>query len=200
MWILRILFLSMGIVSFIGCSAVKMPVTNEYRLSSFSARQFVSSPRPVTILVTAPDAVAGYQTEQMRYIQKPFQLEAFSKNAWVSPPADMLYPLLVQSLQRTGYFYAVASSPYNEKTDYRLDTQLLTLDQSFLKKPSVIEFVVKLVLTRIDDNKVIASRIISQQLPCPMDTPYGGVVAANRASHQFTASAADFVISHIKRD
>lgn len=195
-----ILFLTMGTALLMGCSPVKLPVTNEFQLSSYSAKQFVSSPRQVTLLITTPDAVAAYQTDQMLYIQKPFQIEAFAKNAWISPPADMLYPLLVQSLQRTGYFYAIASSPYNEKTDYRLDTQLLTLDQSFIKKPSVIEFAVKLVLTRTDDNKVIASRIFSQQIPCPTDTPYGGVIAANRASYQFTATAADFVISHIKRD
>lgn len=190
----------MGITLLIGCSPVKLPVTKEFQLSSYSAKQFASSPRQITLLITTPEAVAAYQTDQMLYIQKPFQIEAFSKNSWISPPADMLYPLLVQSLQRTGYFYAVASSPYNEKADYRLDTQLLTLDQSFIKKPSVIEFAAKLVLTRTDDNKIIASRIFSQQIPCPTDTPYGGVVAANRASHQFTATAADFVISHIKRD
>ncbi|BCA96361.1 hypothetical protein TUM19329_27220 [Legionella antarctica] len=194
------LYFTIGIALLMGCSPVKLPVANEFQLSSFSAKKYVSRPRSLTLLVTSPEAVAGYQTEQMLYVQKPFQIEAFAKNAWISPPADMLYPLLVQSLQRTGYFYAVASSPHNEKTDYRLDTHLLTLDQSFLKKPSVIELVVKLVLTRTDNNKVIASRIISLQTPCPMDTPYGGVLAANRASHQFTASAADFVISHIKRD
>jgi cholesterol transport system auxiliary component len=200
MRILKLFFLTMGITLLMGCSPVKLPVTKEFQLSSYSAKKFASGPRTATLLVTAPEAVAGYQTEQMRYIQKPFQIESFAKNAWISPPADMLYPLLVQSLQRTGYFYAIASSPYNEKTDYRLDTQLLTLVQNFIKKPSVLEFTAKLVLTRIDDNKVIASRIFSQQIPCPADTPYGGVVAANKATYQLTATAADFVISHIKRD
>ncbi|RUR19237.1 hypothetical protein ELY21_04995 [Legionella sp. km535] len=197
MRILSIFILSFGLIS---CSPVKTPVTSEYQLSSFSAKQWVAKPRHVSILVTAPDAVAGFQTEQMMYVKKPYQLEAFVKNAWTSPPADMLFPLLVQSLQRTGYFYAVTSSPYSEEADYRLDTQLLTLDQNFLKKTSVLEFDVKVVLTRTSDNKVIGSRIISQHIPCLADTPYAGVVAANKASLQFTAQAVDFVISHIKTD
>jgi cholesterol transport system auxiliary component len=185
----------MGLV-LVGCSPVKTPVTNEYQLSSYSTKQFVSKPKTITLLVTAPEAVSGYQTVEMRYINKPFQLESFTKNAWTSPPADMLYPLLVQSLQRTGYFHAVASTP-TAGADYRLDTQLLTLDQNFLKKPSVLEFSVKIVLIHIDDNKVVASRIISQQIACPMETPYGGVIAANQASQQFTGAAAEFVISHL---
>ncbi|MBL7479505.1 ABC-type transport auxiliary lipoprotein family protein [Legionella bononiensis] len=197
MRILSIFILSLGLIS---CSPVKTPVTSEYQLSAFSTKQWVAKPHHVSILVTAPEAVAGFQTEEMLYIKKPYQLEAFVKNAWSSPPADMLFPLLVQSLQRTGYFYAVTSSPYSEEADYRLDTQLLTLDQNFLKKPSILEFSVKVVLTRTSDNKVIGSQIVSQQIPCLADTPYAGVIAANKASLQFTARAVDFVISHIKND
>src|SRR5579872_4250907 len=134
----RFFFLITGTLLVLGCSPVKVAVTNEYKLTSYSARSYVSKPRSVSLLVTAPEAVAGYQTEQMLYMKKPFQVQAFVKNAWTNPPADMLYPLLEQSLQKTGYFYAVASSPHYPEADYRLDTQLLSLDQNFLKKPSVI--------------------------------------------------------------
>lgn len=198
MRLLTIVFLSIGLVSMTGCSPVKTLANNEYQLNSFSTKQFTSKPRTVTLLVTAPEAVAGHQTEQMLYVKKPYQIEAFAKNVWVSPPADMLYPLLVQSLQRSGYFYAVASGLYNVEADYRLDTQLLNLEQNFLKKPSVMDVTVKIVLTRTADNKVIASRIISQQITCPMDTPYGGVIAANKATHQLTAAVTNFAISNIK--
>ncbi|MDI1352129.1 MAG: ABC-type transport auxiliary lipoprotein family protein, partial [bacterium] len=179
---------------------VKLPVTNEYQLNAFSAKQLIAKPRHLSLLVTLPEAVAGYQTEAMLYVKKPFQLESFAKNAWTSPPAEMLYPLLVQSLQRSGYFYAVSSSAYSEKVDYRLDTQLLSLEQNFLNKPSKLIFSVKAVLTRIDDSKVIASRIITQQIPCSSDTPYGGVVAANKASLELTATIAQFVVSNIKHE
>ena len=193
-----IVFLSIGVVSLIGCSPVKTLATNEYQLRSFSTKQFTSKPRAITLLVTAPEAVAGHQTDQMLYVKKPYQIEAFVKNEWVSPPAEMLYPLLVQSLQRSGYFYAVASSLYNVEADYRLDTQLLNLEQNFLKKPSAMDVTVKIVLTRVADNKVIASRIISQHIACPMDTPYGGVIAANKATLQLTATVTNFVISNIQ--
>ena len=199
MGILKMLWLSLGVLLIFGCTAVKLPVTDEYQLSAYSNRQYVSKPRQITLFVTPPEAVAYYQTEQMLYINKPFQLESFTKNAWKAPPADMLSPLMIQSLQRTGYFYAVTSSSYNDEADYRLDTQLLQLEQNFLSKPSAIEFSVKIVLTHIKDNQVRGSQIISYRIPCAQDTPYGGVMAANQAAKQYTAAVSDFVISHLKR-
>ncbi|MDF1931688.1 ABC-type transport auxiliary lipoprotein family protein [Legionella pneumophila] len=190
----------LGILTLMSCSPVKVPVTNEYQLTAYSTKQLTRKPRPITIQVTVPEAVAGYQTEEMLYMKKPFKLEPFVKNAWTSPPADMLFPLLVQSLQSSGYFYAVTFSPYSEEADYRLDTQLLKLEQNFIKKPSVLEFSAKIVLTHISDNQIIGSRIVSLQIPCSQDTPYGGVIAANQATFRFTATATDFVVSHIKRD
>ncbi|HAT8859972.1 TPA: hypothetical protein JBE16_15680 [Legionella pneumophila subsp. pneumophila] len=190
----------LGILTLMSCSPVKVSVTNEYQLTAYSTKQLTRKPRPITIQVTVPEAVAGYQTEEMLYMKKPFKLEPFVKNAWTSPPADMLFPLLVQSLQSSGYFYAVTSSPYSEEADYRLDTQLLKLEQNFIKKPSVLVFSAKIVLTHISDNQIIGSRIVSLQIPCSQDTPYGGVMAANQATFRFTATATDFVVSHIKRD
>ncbi|WP_028388922.1 ABC-type transport auxiliary lipoprotein family protein [Legionella fairfieldensis] len=180
------------------CSPIKTPVSNQYKLTAFSSELSSTPLKKRSILVTTPEAVAGYQTEQMVYIKKPFELNAFANNAWINPPADMLFPLIVQSLQRSGRFYAVASSPHAESTDYRIDAQLIELQQNFLNKPSVVDLIVKVVLTHVSDNRVIASRIISQHIRCPFDTPYGGVIAANQATKRFTAELTHFVISHAK--
>lgn len=180
------------------CSPVKISVKNQYQLSAYSTKQLAKKPMSITLLVTTPDAAAGYQTEQMLYIKKPYALEPFAKNAWTNPPADMLYPLILQSLQRTNLFEAVTSNAYTLGATYRLDTQLLSLQQNFLKKPSVLEFSAKVVLTHVSDNNVLASKIINLRIPCPSDTPYGGVIAANKAAQQFTANLTHFMVSHIK--
>lgn len=180
------------------CSPIKTPLTNQFKLGAFSNRQLASHPTRQSILVTTPAAVAGYQTDQMVYMKKPFELSYFANNGWINPPAEMLFPLILQSLQRSGYFYAVVSSPYTDKTDYRLDTQLIELQQNFIKKPSIIELVVKVALTRVSDDQVIASKIISQHVPCPIESPYGGVLAANRATESFTAELTRFVLAHVQ--
>ena len=184
----------------IACSPVKTVVTNQYKLDAFSEKQLTNKISPQSILITTPEAVAGYQTNEMIYVQKLFELNNFAHSAWISPPADMLYPLIVQSVQRSGYFYAVASSPNSEHTDYRLDTQLIKLQQNFLTKPSKIDFVVKVVLTNTKDNRVVASRMIAQHITCSHESPYGGVLAANLATKQFTAELSNFIVQQVKRD
>lgn len=196
---LRLTLSFIGLLMLCSCSPVKTVVDNEYQLSLFSAKYHGTKSGVATLLVTTPDAIAGYDTEEMLYIKKPFKVEAFAKNAWLSPPANMLYPLITQSLQRSGAFYAVATSPYGEATDYRLDSQLIRLQQNFLKKPSEIDLVVKVVLTDVALNKVIGSTIVSQHVPCPAESPYGGVIAANKATEQLTGNITQFVLKHIKQ-
>jgi cholesterol transport system auxiliary component len=184
----------------IACSPVKVAVTNQYKLDAFSTKQFTTHKTDISILVSQPEGLAGNQTEQMHYIEKPFALNSFAHNAWINSPANMLYPLITQSLQKTGYFYAVASGPYLDKADYRIDTQIIELQQNFLTKPSVIELVVKVMITHIPDNRVVASRIIGKRVVCPTDTPYGGVIAANQATRAFTAELSAFVVKQVQQD
>lgn len=195
-WTTWILATALG--GLVACSPIKPAISNQYKLSTFSNKQWSPRPGNESILITQPEAVTGYQTEQMLYVKKPYEISTFAHNAWIGAPADMLFPLILQSIQRSGYFYAVASSPTADQTDYRLDTQLIELQQNFLKKPVEIHLVAKVVLTHVSDNRTVASRVISERVPCPMESPYGGVLAANQAVERFTAEVTRFVITNAK--
>lgn len=197
---MKIVILYFLALATIGCSPIKTPISNQYKLDAFNIQKLSNKKTAQSILISQPEAMAGYQTEQMVYIKKPYELSSFAHNAWVSTPANMIYPLLMQSLQKTGYFYAVSSGPYADKADYRIDTQVILLQQNFLPKPSVIDLVAKVVLTHIADNRVVSSRIISEHVQCPTDTPYGGVIAANKATKAFTAAVSKFVVDKVDSD
>ncbi len=184
------------------CSPIKTPVIHQYTLTipAYKHKQTTHKRLNSTLLISKPEAMAGYQTDQMLYVNTPFTLEPFAKNAWTSPPAAMLYPVLVQYIQDSHVFRAITSSPFADKTDYRLDTQLIALNQNFLSQPSILNFTVKLALTRVSDNHVLASQLITKHIPCSSNTPLGGVVAANQASTAFAEDALAFVITHIQRD
>lgn len=181
-----------------GC-AVKSPITDLYKLSAYSKIRFGNKPSSHSIFVNIPNAVAGYQTEDMLYTDKLYALKPFLHSAWIHQPAEMLLPLIIQSLQQSGYFQTVASGPGSEVTDYRLDTQLIELHQNFIVKPSIISFTVNIVLVRTKDDYVIGSRIMRYQIPCLKDSPYGGVLAANHATEHFTADVTNFSIKQIER-
>lgn len=182
------------------CSAIKTPVTHQYQLNAFSSEKIAHSPSRSTLLITPTEAVNGYQTEQMQYSTEPYSLNNFVKNSWFSPPATMFYPLLIQSIQHSGYFHAISSGAYNSRTDYRLDTQLLKIQQNFMTKPSVLEFKIKVVLSHVNDNQIIASKIFSQYIPCSKDSPYGGVIAANQATKKLTHDITHFLIHHVRQN
>ncbi|GGI82862.1 hypothetical protein GCM10007966_09290 [Legionella impletisoli] len=188
------------LVCVLSACAVKAPITNKYKLSEFSSKAVQIKHPSTSILVSEPVAMAGYETSQMLYVIKPFELSPFTKNAWIDAPAGMLFPLIVQSLQSSRYFYAVTSIPYADRSDYRLDTQLISLQQNFLCKPSVLDLIVKNVVTNVKINQVIASRIFTHHIPCPSESPYGGVLAANQASKLYTAELTEFVINTIDSD
>lgn len=190
--------LMMTALNLLTSCSVKPVVIDQFQLTAFSAQKIASTPSHETLLITSPEAVDGYQTNQMQYMITPFKLNSFTKNSWFSPPASMLYPLLIQSLQQSGYFYAVGSGSYVNKTDYRLDTQLLALQQNFITKPSILELKTKVILTRVSNNHIMGSRTFNLHIPCPQDSPYGGVVAANNATQILTKKITSFVISKIR--
>lgn len=178
------------------CTPVKIPNITAWQLKAFSQKRWSRTEARHSILVVLPEAAAGYQSSGMLYVKRRFSLKPFAKHAWVDSPASMLHPLLIESLQSSGYFQAVTSIPFAEPVEYRLDTQLLKLQQNFVKKPSVLEFSAKIVLTQMDKNRILVSRIINLEMPCPQDSPYGGVIAANKISEAFTAKVTGFVIKN----
>ncbi len=184
----------------IACSPIKTPVSDQYKLESFSTKKIALQKTKQSLLISQPDAMPGYQTEQMLYTDKPYELSVFAHNAWISAPANMLYPLIIQSLQLNDYFFAVASGPDADTTDYRLDTQVIAFQQNFLTKPSTLELTVQAVLNHVSDGRVVASKMFKERVPCPQDTPYGGVIAANQAVYAFTAKLNSFVIKHVQHD
>lgn len=182
----------------ISSCAIKPSVTNQYQLTEFSSKNLVAHGSH-SLLVTLPETIDAYDSEQMFYVDKRFELKAFAHNAWVASPGEMLFPLMLQSFQQSGYFNVVASGAYAEKTAYRLDTQLIELHQNFLTKPSRLSFRVKITLTDLNKSKVMGSKLINIAIKCPFDTPYGGVLAANMATKQFTLLTTAFAIKLIQQ-
>jgi len=178
------------------CASIKLPVTEQYQLTQFSQKVYQNPHGEYTLFVSPPEALRGYDGIKMNYSTQPFEVKSFAHHAWLGAPALMIHPLLTQSLQRSGYFRAVSSGIYSDKTDFRLDSQLLMLQQNFTTQPSQIFLVMKLVLNDVKNTRVIASKIFQYRIPCPADTPYGGVLAANTAVKRFTDDAVRFVSDH----
>ena len=187
----NVLFLS-------ACSPVKLPGVASYSLTSLHAKKAPGRSRTnITLGVTAPSASPGYETSDMIYMITPYQLSSFALHKWVAPPAQMILPIVVQAIRSTGYFKAVVSAPYSATTNYRMDFQLLKLQQEFLLPKSKVRMQVQVNLFNNRTSKIIASRRFNVLVPAASNTPYSGVLAANKAITQIASQIARFCKSKL---
>lgn len=147
------------------------------------------------LLVLPLDSVPPYDTVQMAYTTRPHEIAYFSHHEWSAPPAQMLYQLLTQTMERTGYFAVVITLPPAAGYDYALRTKLLELRQDFTSAAPVVLLSLRLELTNVRERQVIGATNIAVQEPMVDRTPDAGVAAANQAAAAALQQAVGFVVS-----
>lgn len=193
--LLRYLTIIFAVISVTACGPIATKPLNTYTISSL--KKYVKSSRHrtrLTLLVSNPIAAPGYRTSAMIYMRTPFELDSFADNRWVAPPAQMLLPMIVRALRNKNYFAAVASPPFSGITNFRLDTELIKLQQEFLLPTSVIRLVVQTSLINNASNRVVASQQFEVVIPTTENNPYGGVLAANKGAAIICRKIAQFVV------
>ena len=182
-----------------GClSSVKLKPETNYTLNAVPD---VAKKRthPITLMVLLPETDAAYNTTQMVYSQNPYQIAYYDKNRWAETPGQMLQPLIVQALQNTHYFHAVLTPPIAYgRYQYVLSTQILQLKQDYSRRPVMARLTTRAELIRIASNQVVATKEFTVSVPMQQYTPYGGVVAANKATKEFLAELTHFCIKNAR--
>jgi cholesterol transport system auxiliary component len=181
----KIFFLGSFYCLLAGCSLfgpVKSTAVHKYTFGDTIVTKAVKGQRGENVLlVSTPEASPGYDTADMIYVIKPYQLSTFAKNRWVAAPTAMLMPILMQSLENTGCFKAVVPPSSLGAADLALDTQLLVLQQEFYGDTNQVRVEIELTLTNNETHKVIAHRRFATAMCATQNNPYAGVVATNQA-------------------
>lgn len=153
----------------------------------------------LTLVVNAPRAAAGYDTPQIAYVRRPQQIDYFAHSQWVDTPSNMLAPMMVRAIERSGAFHAVLGAPTSATGQWRLETELVRLQQDFSSTPSQVRLTLRAALVDAASRRVIASREFDARATAPSDDPYGGVTAAQRAASQVLFELSAFCASAAKR-
>lgn len=162
-------------------SPVKTEPMTEYVIKAVPQPVTKKPARRITVLVTQPATSAIYDTSQMAYTTQRYQLNYFAKNKWAATPAQMLQPLIIETLQNTHYFHAVATTSSLGRYDFVLNTEIIQFQQDFMINSSVMKVTLRAQIIRTATNQVVAAKEFSIIETAPQYSPYGGVVAANRA-------------------
>lgn len=179
-----ILLCGLGFLLLSGCSVfspVKSEATAEYVIDTVPSVPVKQADEPVSLLVMQPTGTL-YGTRNMAYSMRPHQVAYFGKTFWAASPPQMLQTVLMKALQNTHYFAPMSSLSVAGSYKYLLSTQLIKLQQDFTSNPSVIHLIMRAQLTDATTNQVIATKQFIATEAAPENTPYGGVLAANRAA------------------
>jgi cholesterol transport system auxiliary component len=181
-WLNFLLLLLSGF-TLVGCSVfkpVERPTINNYELAAEAKHFPQAKPSSLVLFVNNTQAGPGYETSSIVYTKSPFQINYFAKNRWIAPPAQMINKALVDSLQQSHYFKAIATVPYVGSHDLRLDTRLLELKQNFQTDPSQVSLVLVAQLIDAKRQAIIASKQFKVSVNTT-NSPEGGITAANQA-------------------
>ena len=145
------------------------------------------------LLVHLPEAAPTYDTTEMAYTVKPYQLDYFARNEWGEKPAVMIHALLVQTLRNAG-FKDVQAPPHMGPHKYALRSELVELRQDFTTEKPMLRLKMRFELVDGTSRKVKATRELTEAQPMTEKSPYAGVVAANAATARMLKDAARFVM------
>jgi|SRR6266498_1744399 len=193
-WCHSLLF-ALGVATATGC-AMLTPATIETRkemLTRIPVELPEGKTHLATLLVLAPETNPVYDTTRMVYSIRPYQIAYFSRTEWAETPPQMMHPLLVQTLRRTGDFSAVVTPPFMGRYTHALRTEILALQQDFTSEPATLRLVLRVQLVAQASHQVIATKEIDVREPMPEKTPHGGAIAANDATARALREVAEFV-------
>ncbi|MBS0001907.1 MAG: membrane integrity-associated transporter subunit PqiC [Thioalkalivibrio sp.] len=138
----------------------------------------------VTIRVNPPAAYPGYQSARMAYRQERHTLRYFAYNRWADAPARLVGAALTEALSGTGLFQDVVPPGSRIDAAYRLDTDLVRLEQRFDADGSEIHLGIRYRLVGQASRRSLGSLQHDITVPSATDDPRGGVIAANRAMRE----------------
>lgn len=150
----------------------------------------------LTLIVSTPQAAAGFDGPHMVYLRQAHQLEHFAHSHWVDTPARMLAPLIAEALAPgtgigTGIRTAVPSAT-GGAGELRLDTEIVRLQHDFSQQPSRVRFTLRATLMDNLTRRVLALHEFDETVMATTDDPYGGVIASNRAVQAVLQGLAGF--------
>jgi len=153
----------------------------------------------LTLLVSPPQAQAGFDTRRIVYTRTPLTLEHYTRSEWADAPARMLGPLAVRALESSGAFRAVIAGPAPVPVDLRLDLELVRLQQEFSGAASQVRLELRAKLFDVRAGRVLATRLFSEAADAPSADALGGARAASTATGAALEALAAFVAAALPR-
>jgi cholesterol transport system auxiliary component len=151
---------------------------HRYTLDHPAAEKVIDPNGPV-ILVSRIHTRAGLASQRMMYRRSAHGVAYFTRSQWVAPPAEMLGPLVVDSLEASGRFNAVVQPGTPVAAELRLDLELAELYQDFSSQPGTAHLSLRAQLLDMNRRLVLATQQFDYAVSFEPGNAASGVEALN---------------------
>lgn len=199
--LLKLLCFTLLIIYMGGCTGHK-PITSHYLLSIPTAKELTNiNNAHKTILISLPQAAAGFDNHNIIYTRSPQQLESYRDSLWVDTPARMLLPLIVHYLDASGKFGAVLAATTSPIAgEWRLDSEIIRLQQEFQglnDEQAKVRFTLRVQLLDLSQRDILATQLFEVTVPMAEANAKHGVLASQLAVETLLQQLTEFVISYL---
>lgn len=143
------------------------------------------------VLVTRIQPMPGYDTAAMAYRESDHEIRYYAHNRWSDRPARQLQPILVEYLENIGLYRTVLASPATVGAEYRLEIELLYLEQDLRQEPGYARLGLRVRLIEQAEQRILMNRTIRTRAEMREPGPRAGVAAANLALEQALGTLAE---------
>jgi cholesterol transport system auxiliary component len=145
-----------------------------------------SSNNGKSLQITRMRADSPFDNNRMAYSMAQYQIETYATHKWTTAPAIMLSTAMQQSLAKSCIYTSVVNSDFMSNANYRLDTQLLTLQQNITGNSSTVDLTIQAQLVDNTTNQVVKSKVFTENI-VESANPQGFADGANQANNSFLA-------------
>lgn len=186
------------LIIYISACAGRQPVRH-YLLSVPTATELISpNNSQKTILISLPQAAAGFDNRNIIYTRNPQQLENYRDSLWVDTPARMLLPLIVHYLDASGKFGAVLAANYAPIAgEWRLDSEIIRLQQEFNDEQAQVRFTLRVQLLDLSQRNILATQVFEVIVPMAEANAEHGVLASQLAVENLLTQLSEFISSYL---
>lgn len=181
--------LAIGFLSLSSCS-VFMPVTvpqiQNYQISVINdvgpeCKNLSGKPN---IQITRMKADEPYDSDYMYYSQERYQLNHYARNQWVASPSVMITKTIQEKLLQSCEYGHVVNADFLTNSDYRLNTQLIELQQDIRDGKSQVTLAILVQLVDNKNNKVVKGKTFLERLDVEPNQ-HGYVLGVNKVVDKF---------------
>jgi len=139
-----------------GCGGMRQqPEPVQYYVLHYEPPKAPTAPaaepkKPAVIHVERLQARSPYTTRHIIYAESPYQRNKYTYHQWMSPPADMLTPLLIRDIESSAIADTVVPTSAGKAVTHRVEGTIIDFYENNEDKRWEAVIVLRLSLTEID--------------------------------------------------